>query len=232
MKKDDVINIEKTSKTNSSYSELRPALGSKAKKYNEVVVVAPLVENGLVVNESGKHKQRIIRRSPSFGKNNLTKIETQNQKKNTSSVISSTYKNVEKSIILSTKIPQKLKHIELSINNAQSILNLSDNWDDDGAFKVPKNVHNSAILFLKKYALFLLNDLKTVISAPDINPVKDGSIDLEWHTPNARMLINVNNSGKIGYYGDNFDDLNSIKGKVADDSVQTFLAVWMTKLTI
>ena len=80
--------------------------------------------------------------------------------------------------------------------------------------------------------MFLLNDLKTVISAPDINPVKDGSIDLEWHTPNARMLINVNNSSKIGYYGDNFNDLNSIKGKVDNDSVQTFLAVWMTKLTI
>jgi hypothetical protein len=137
-----------------------------------------------------------------------------------------------KPISLSTRIPQKLKHIELSISNAQSILNLAENWDDEGALKVSKNVHSSAILFLKKYALFLLNDLKTVISAPDINPVKDGSIDLEWHTPNARMLINVNNSGKIGYYGDNFNDLNSIKGKVDNDSVQTFLAVWMTKLTI
>ena len=151
MKKDDVTKIEKTNETNKSYSEFRPALGSKAKKYTEVVV-APLVENSPIINESGKHKPKIIRRSPSYGKNNLTSIETEYQKKNTTLVISSPYKNVVKSITLSTKIPQKLKHIELSISNAQSILNLTDNWDDDGALKVPINVYNSAILFLKKYA--------------------------------------------------------------------------------
>jgi hypothetical protein len=141
-------------------------------------------------------------------------------------------KEVERSVTLSTKIPQKLKHIELSISNAQSILNLTDNWDDDGALKVPVNVYNNAILFLKKYVLVILNDLKTVISAPEINPVKDGSIDLEWHTPQARMLINVKKDEKIAYYGDNYNDFNSIKGKVDTQSVQTFLAVWMTKLTV
>jgi hypothetical protein len=137
-----------------------------------------------------------------------------------------------KLVTLSTKIPQKLKHIEMSIGNAQSIPNLIDNWNDDGALKVPLNVYNSAILFLKKYALLILNDLGTVISAPEISPVKDGSVDLEWHTPQARMLINVKNDGQVAYYGDSYNDLNSIKGKVDAQSVQTFLAVWMTKLTM
>lgn len=152
--------------------------------------------------------------------------------RNSTSTISVTSKNVAKSVTLSTKIPQKLKHIELSISNAQSILNLKDNWDDNGALQVPLKVYSSAILFLKKYALFILNNLETVISAPEINPVKDGSVDLEWHTPQARMLINLKKDGKIAYYGDSYNDLNSIKGKVDTQSVQTFLAVWMTKLTV
>jgi hypothetical protein len=133
---------------------------------------------------------------------------------------------------LSTRMPLKLKHIGLSISNAQSILTLKDNWDDEGARQIHKNIYDNAIIFLKKYSLFILNDLETVIAAPEINPVKDGSIDLEWHTPHARMLINIKNNGVIAYYGDNYNDLNSIKGKIVAEPIQKFLAVWMRKLTI
>ena len=125
-----------------------------------------------------------------------------------------------------------LKHIQQSISDARFILALTENWDDNGAYKVPQSVFNNAKLFLEKYALYILNDLETTITAPDINPVKDGSIDLEWRTPHARMLVNVKTSGEIAYYGDNYNDLNSIKGKIVADPIQKFLAVWMTKLTI
>jgi hypothetical protein len=139
-------------------------------------------------------------------------------------------RNSDISLSLSEALPQRLKHVQDSISEAQSLLNLADNWDDNGAYKVSKNTFDNALSFLKRYTLFIFNDLKVIIAAPDINPVKDGSIDLEWHTPHARMLINLKNTGEIAYYGDNLNDLNSIKGKVAGDSVQKFLAVWMTKL--
>jgi hypothetical protein len=225
MKKEDAIRPVKTKEASRTHQ------GSKGKEYEEInngVVIIPRFDNNIHVVT----KRRFGKVGSQFVTTESISVTPKNLKSTAVETVSVSLRNVVKSISISTRIPQKLKHIELSINNAQSILNLAENWDDEGALKVSKNVHSSAILFLKKYALFLLNDLKTVISAPDINPVKDGSIDLEWHTPNARMLINVNNSGKIGYYGDNFNDLNSIKGKVDNDSVQTFLAVWMTKLTI
>jgi hypothetical protein len=128
-------------------------------------------------------------------------------------------------------LPRSLKHIKASIDSSRFILELTDNWDENGALKVSKDVYFTASTFLKKYGLYILNDLETIISAPEINPVKDGSIDLEWHTPHARMLINVRNNGEIAYYGDNNADLNSIKGKIMADTIQKFLAVWMTKLT-
>jgi hypothetical protein len=130
------------------------------------------------------------------------------------------------------KMPRALLHIQQSINDARFILALKDNWDDNGAYKVPQSVFTNAQLFLEKYALYILNDLETIVAAPDISPVKDGSIDLEWRTPHARMLVNVKASGQLGYYGDNYTDLNSIKGKIEADPIQKFLAVWMTKLTI
>jgi hypothetical protein len=231
MKKEDVIKPVKSKGISKSYSKFRTPQSSKGKGYeqmnNEVVIIPRFNDN--IHSVTKRHFSNV---GSQFVTTESISVTPKNLKSTAVETGSVSLRDVVKSISLSTRIPQKLKHIELSINNAQSILNLAENWDDEGALKVSKNVHSSAILFLKKYALFLLNDLKTVISAPDINPVKDGSIDLEWHTPNARMLINVNNSGKIGYYGDNFNDLNSIKGKVAADSVQTFLAVWMTKLTI
>ena len=209
MKKEDLGQPVKTNELNKSY--FGTTLSSKATRYEKMEA------------DTRGNLQLVSTGSISIKSKNL---------KNSTSTISVTSKNVVKSVTLSTKIPQKLKHIELSISNAHSISNLIDDWDDNGALKVPINVYNSAILFLKKYALFILNDLGTVISAPEINPVKDASVDLEWHTPQARMLINVKNDGKIAYYGDSYNDLNSIKGKVDDQSVQTFLAVWMTKLTI
>jgi hypothetical protein len=130
------------------------------------------------------------------------------------------------------KMPTQLKHIEQSIDEARFILALKENWDDNGAYKIQKNVFTTAQSLLEKYALFIANDLETIITAPDISPVKDGSIDLEWRTPHARMLVNVKPNGKIAYYGDNYNDLNSIKGKIGVDPIQKFLAVWMTKLTI
>ena len=240
MKNDDVIRPVKTNESINSFSKFGTPLSSKTTRHdqteNETGVIYQPVNNEVGVNKLVTQRQHEIQTNKRGAFQLVTTdsigIKSKNLKKTIATTISVVPENVAKSISLSTRIPQKLKHIESSINDAHSILNLVDNWDDDGAYKVPKNVYNNAILFLKRYALFILNDLKIIISAPEINPVKDGSIDLEWHTPNARMLINVNNTGKIGYYGDNFNDLNSIKGKIAGESVQTFLAVWMTKLTI
>jgi hypothetical protein len=133
-------------------------------------------------------------------------------------------------VVVAVTLPRSLKHIKESIDKSRFILDLTTNWDDNGALPVSKAVYSNAVSFLKKYVLFISTDLGTIISAPDINPVKDGSIDLEWHTPHTRMLINVKTTGEIAYYGDNYSDVNSIKGKVSSDTIQKFLAVWMTKL--
>ncbi len=130
------------------------------------------------------------------------------------------------------ELPEQLAHIQAAIDHSAFIQTLSDNWDDEGGMAVSLDLYKSAIGFLKKYAFFVYKTFDKIIAEPDIVPVKDGTIDLEWHTPHARMLVNIKNNNIASYYGDNLGNLNSIKGKVSTDEVEPFLATWMTKLSI
>jgi uncharacterized protein (DUF4213/DUF364 family) len=120
--------------------------------------------------------------------------------------------------------------LETAIANASVILTLPSNWDDDGALTVSETVFQSAMQFLRQYIAFIQTKFDTSIAIPNINPVKDGTIDLEWHTAQARMLVNIKPNAIAGYYGDNLNNMNSIKGQVYTYEVQDFLASWMTKL--
>ena len=108
---------------------------------------------------------------------------------------------------------------------------LPTNWDEEGALPVSPLIYDAAIQFLQQYALFIFDNYKVIVETPSINPVKNGSIDLEWQTPNARLLINIRDTQNAYYYGDQHKNINSIKGNVNIQTVENFLAVWMTKLT-
>jgi hypothetical protein len=116
------------------------------------------------------------------------------------------------------------------IEQSSYISTLKEDWDDNGALPIPTNRLVEVTQFLKNYALHILDRYNVIIDSPSINPVKDGTIDLEWHTPNARFLINFKSNQIASYYGDNNDNLNSIKGRVSILAVEEYLAAWMTKL--
>lgn len=116
------------------------------------------------------------------------------------------------------------------IQNSKYILKLAANWDEEGSLPVAPLIYEAAIRFLQDYTFFIFKKYKVMIETPSINPVKNGSIDLEWHTPNARMLINIRDTQNAYYYGDQHKNINSIKGSVSIQNIEIFLAAWMTKL--
>lgn len=128
------------------------------------------------------------------------------------------------------KFREEFLEISDEIEQSHNIFALSDDWDDNGALVIPTNILVEATQFLKRYALYILDRYNVKIATPSINPVKDGTIDLEWHTPNARFLINFKNNQVASYYGDNNNNLNSIKGRVNVLDIEDYLAAWMTKL--
>ena len=124
--------------------------------------------------------------------------------------------------------------IDSLIKKAQVINNLPYNWDEEGGLAIDPETLNNATDFLKKHVEFILNQYGVEIQLPEINPCKDGSIDLEWHTQLAKLLINIrkDNDGSYTayYYGDKHKNKNQIKGSTPVIELSEHLAVWMKYL--
>jgi hypothetical protein len=126
-----------------------------------------------------------------------------------------------------------LLHIENAIKEASYITDLPADWDDEGAVPILINTFNNAANFLRIYSNYLFNSYNIFIPVPEINPCKDGSIDLAWRTNSARMLINIrSDKGEYYafYYGDRYNNKMPIKGNIPLPEFSEFLAVWMKYL--
>jgi hypothetical protein len=136
---------------------------------------------------------------------------------------------LEKSVV-KNKTAIGLQPILQAIMASKRILSLTENWDEAGALPISPQVHETATRFLKNYATFIFKKYKTVIEAPSINPVNNGSIDLEWHTPTVRLLINIRDTQSAHFYGDHHRNINPIKGSISAQTVEPFFAAWLLKL--
>ncbi|WP_439882666.1 hypothetical protein ACSX1A_05740 [Pontibacter sp. MBLB2868] len=132
------------------------------------------------------------------------------------------------SIVISTE----LKSIYEAVEESRYILDLEEGWDDENAKEISIISWYRTISFLVNYSSYIFDTYQLKISAPEINPCRDGSIDLSWRTNTARMLINISNADNMiaSYYADKYNSLNSIEGLVETDKVQEFLASWMKYL--
>lgn len=70
---------------------------------------------------------------------------------------------------------------------------LKEGWDDDNAKPVRWDTLAKAAAFLR-YAEYHDHE----IPVPDIVPVRDGSVDLEWHTKEYHVLLNFPESDERG----------------------------------
>ena len=136
-------------------------------------------------------------------------------------------------ISIKNTFPAELSHIENAVLDARSILELESNWDDEGALKVPLHIFNRAMDFIRNYSTFVRNNFQIVIIAPDINPLRDGSIDLYWKTKNASLLVNIkNDDDEIAYYyGVLYNqDKNTfdINGQISTNSTIDMFASWFS----
>lgn len=124
--------------------------------------------------------------------------------------------------------------IHSEIKDAIQILELEENWDDEGAKKIQEPVFIEAVSFLLNYSDFIYKNFGVIISTPEINPCIDGSIDLSFRSQNARLLINIqkeNERSNAIFYGDLYDNKIPIKGNVPTEGVFEHLAHWMKHLS-
>jgi hypothetical protein len=83
----------------------------------------------------------------------------------------------------------RLGHIEQAINESKYILDLKDDWDDDGASSTDLGTYLKAVNFLVLYSKTILDKYIQIIDAPLIDIMRDGSVSILWETNNATFLI-------------------------------------------
>ena len=119
--------------------------------------------------------------------------------------------------------PIQLTPIIEEIRGSVELLSYELGWDGDTGATISVNSWKNAVQFLFDYAFKLRSEFNLVLSEPEISPVPDGSIDVTWHTTEARMLINFKaDSDTASFYGDYYSDNQSFKGKMELGSTQSY----------
>ena len=121
------------------------------------------------------------------GPDYITKIplyKTEHEVESKQSIIT---KAIDSVVIPAKLIPTPIKD---KIEKSKKIFSLEYNWDDCGASTISKVAFKNAIDFLEKYAERILDVSCKELIPPEIVPVKDGSVDLEWNLKNSYLLIN------------------------------------------
>jgi hypothetical protein len=118
------------------------------------------------------------------------------------------------------------------INKSRSLLELEDNWDDEGSVGYDESTWLRARNFLIRNAVRLHQSKKKPFDSPEISPGPNGSIDLHWKTDARELLINVpaDPQDTISYYGDDRaeDTENAIRGKNIEGSTNAeWIFLWL-----
>ncbi len=124
----------------------------------------------------------------------------------------------------------KMQHkVEELVDQSKYILTLEEGWDGEDGSPVNKAIWETATSFLRAYVKYIDQRYGFSFDLPEINPLRDGSIDLEWRTSKGRLLINFNEKHphEASFYGDRYADEDSIKGNVDVKEVKEHLAIWM-----
>lgn len=120
--------------------------------------------------------------------------------------------------------------LEKVINDSKYILELEDNWDDEGADKIAHEAWESATSFLRNYSDTLEKDFGKEIVMPNISPVPNGSIDLYFKSEKGKFLINFNYDNEqlaISYYGEDRLKNKCLKGRLDNFQIDDFVLFWL-----
>jgi len=127
-------------------------------------------------------------------------------------------------------LPTELSPIGTAIERSRCILDLLDDWDDEGAPAISKATWGRAVGWLSANALSLWTDHHVVTVAPIMSAGPEGSVDVHWKDGRRQLLVNVpaDASQPVEFFGDNRGH-TVVKG-ILDQSVSNlWLFDWLMK---
>ena len=119
-------------------------------------------------------------------------------------------------------------HLSEAIESSRSILDLPDNWDEEGSSAYAEDTWKRATKFVEECAIGYRGVSGVWIDPPKITPGPEGSIDVRWKSSTRSMLINfpANQSQPIQFFGSN-GERDSIKGTLDLSSPNQWILMWL-----
>ncbi len=128
-------------------------------------------------------------------------------------------------------IPFQLEFLLAVFKESESILNLENDWDDNGSPTYDIQTWKAAIHFLIDYAVTLLHDFNRIIDKPKIYNGPRGSIDILWDYASYTFLVNIEKNGlNASFYADNATNTQRIRGEFTLDNFKKTLIPFAVQL--
>jgi hypothetical protein len=108
------------------------------------------------------------------------------------------------------------------------LLQLKDNWDNEGGKVYQEQSIHRAFDFLQKLAESLYISSEKILDLPKIRPGPQGSIDLYWKQEKYELLVNISDDPNepADIYGDNYGGL-ILKGTFDLNDLIDVLTIWL-----
>jgi hypothetical protein len=109
------------------------------------------------------------------------------------------------------------------------MLQLEDDWDGEGSPRYDEATWTRAVAFLIGNASLLLRQQGVVMTAPEILPGPNGSVDLLWRVPGRELLVNVptDPARPARYYGDDRTGRYPVRGELDLAVPNQWLPMWV-----
>lgn len=120
--------------------------------------------------------------------------------------------------------------IRRAIEKSRSILNLGENWDEEGSPAYVEATWKRATDFIVQITASYRQVIGTWVEPPKITPGPEGSIDIRWKMPDRTLLINipVNGDEPAEFYGDNKAS-DAINGTLDTSSQNQWILMWLMR---
>ena len=117
-----------------------------------------------------------------------------------------------------------------ALRASRRILDLPDDWDEEGSPSFRETTWQRATEFVKLAALAFQQRFGVWIEPPRILPGPEGSIDLHWRTAERELLINIPERAEeaADYFGSG-DAQDAVKGKLNTALPNEWILLWLTR---
>ena len=129
-----------------------------------------------------------------------------------------------------SKLDRISTRLAVAIRASRYILDLEDNWDEEGSLRFNEGTWIRATHFVKQVALSFRQSSGIWVDPPRILPGPKASIDIHWKTSKRELLINIPEDKKepADYYGSGgLTDI--IKGKLETSAKNEWILAWLTR---